>query len=524
VSLNNLPPTILFACSAVGIGLRIGLPRPLAHLCSFALTANFIVLDQLTNNQNDVAVAACFFAAAFYIVRFIHCTGTRNVFLAGISLGLLAGVKYYASGYAVLGFGTLIMVAARLKGRRTAWEALLIGGLGVLIWGGYWYTRNFLVTGSPFYPKDLLSTSDVLSQIYPELASTSFFGNGRRELLPLYIHAIWKWTGPCQLYGFLTAPFSLVWLVGTAAAGWYRRKAKHFAWTRLTLAMLLAGAGLLLAITPYSVENTPGTLNQLKNAPTPVRYGICFLSLAMMALMIVLHDCFDIVKFYLQKSPSLRASYARVHFSSICLSLLGAVLVGAILFQILSADRKLKIDHWLCVFLGIDLVLAVIGGSMILASWPRRVVRLDVLLVVALVPASMWATYGLSQYWHNEFDSHYLNELSHIGKLSFSTKKGVDSTTFCILDYHYYPYFGSSRQNRICQPVFAPSTAWLMDYFDHKRIDFVVCRRRPSEEAKRRFLGLEECLDQFPTMFRLSFINNDRMVYQYLNSQEPETN
>src|SRR5262249_43937211 len=102
IHLNNLPPTLLLASTAVGLGTRLGLSRPLAHLGGMAVVCNLVVLKQLVDTENDVAVAACFFAAALYVVRSAEGAGAGSAVLAAVSLGLLAGVKFYALGYAVL--------------------------------------------------------------------------------------------------------------------------------------------------------------------------------------------------------------------------------------------------------------------------------------------------------------------------------------------------------------------------------------------------------------------------------------
>jgi hypothetical protein len=43
------------------------------------------------------------------------------------------------------------------------------------------------------------------------------------------------------------------------------------------MGLLLIGTGLALAVTPFAVEDQPGTLNHLRWGYGPVRYGLCLL-------------------------------------------------------------------------------------------------------------------------------------------------------------------------------------------------------------------------------------------------------
>jgi hypothetical protein len=290
VSLNNLPATVLLACSVVTLAKRIGLPRALAHLSGFALLCHSILLKQLVDAENDVAVTGCFFAALSYAIRYHEKSAHGPLVLGAISLGLLAGVKYYALGYVLLAFFLWLLLAARAHGARPSLRVLVVGAAGIFAFGSFWYLRNWLMTGSPLYPKEFFKNPDLLSQIYPEVSRTSFFGNRSPEVLGLYIEAIWQRTGPCQLLGFLAAPLSLAWLLDSAAWYAYRVRDSGQARTRLAMAMLLLGTGIILGMTPMAVEDSPGTLNQMHWYWTPVRYGLCFLSTATLAAILLLRD------------------------------------------------------------------------------------------------------------------------------------------------------------------------------------------------------------------------------------------
>ena len=226
-ALTNLTPAVILAASTVSVATRFGLPRGVAHVAGFAAVCTFVVLKQLVDSENDVAVAACFFAVLSYAVRIGNEPSGRLALFAAIGLGLLVGVKYYALGYALLALTAWLVLSMQAGDPWLTLRHACCGVLGMAALGGYWYARNLVLTGSPIFPKGLTSDTDLLMQIYPEVRRTSFVGNGSPELLPLYFRAVWSLTGPCQYLGVLMAPLSLLWLVATGIRvgrreGWRR--------------------------------------------------------------------------------------------------------------------------------------------------------------------------------------------------------------------------------------------------------------------------------------------------------------
>ena len=291
VALNNLPATVLFACFAYALARQMGSPPLWAHASAFVLVCQSVTLTHLITVENDVAVAASFLASVYYAFRFVENQNRAVLLFGGISIGLLAGVKFYAIGYSVLVLGIWILLTFGTTGKSAAKRVLFVGISGAMIFGGYWYIRNLLTTGSPVYPMEFFKQADTLSQLYPETGRSTFFGNRRPELLPLYLRAIWNVMGPAQLGGFVLVPLSLTWLLGSVGWMHFRGISSTPAWPRLGMVGLLVGTGLLLGITPFAVEDDPGTLNQLSwSWPyCPVRYGLCF-SIATLTGILLLRD------------------------------------------------------------------------------------------------------------------------------------------------------------------------------------------------------------------------------------------
>ncbi len=366
-----------------------------------------------------------------------------------------------------------------------------------MAWGGYWYLRNWLVTGSPFYPKEFFTSNDLLLKLNPDTAFTSFFGNRRPELLPLFLQAIWHAAGPCQLAGFVGIMISVPWLLMSAVLG----SRQLVTWQpRTFLALLILGSGLLLGITPFAVENNPGTLNQLRWHYCPVRYGTCFLSMAVLGLLIVLSDIF------LKIHGSIRCKlYSSVGWRWGVLLLpgsFGLLVGGGIVWQIVLENRRVRgtaLDCWL---VGLNAVLALI----VLRELSLKRTRL--LAFSALLLVSSWCIHGLSARWHESF--RFLQQASlNINPQPLLPSAGVKTPTLCVLDSRYYWYFGSRRQYRVCQPIYAYSSEWFLDYIRREQVDLVVLKRRPTGGLKLRYSGVNEYIAQNPHLFQLVFEDDE---------------
>ena len=117
---------------------------------ALVLTLPPVLSDEVGTNMSDLFAAGGFLIAAAFVARH-GCEGSwRDLLIAGVGSGLAVGARYQA----LLVVAPLLLLAlARIRsagGRRAPALAALAGGLAAT--GGYWYLRNAVLTGDPFYP------------------------------------------------------------------------------------------------------------------------------------------------------------------------------------------------------------------------------------------------------------------------------------------------------------------------------------------------------------------------------------
>ncbi|HEX5443733.1 MAG TPA: hypothetical protein VFW87_07890, partial [Pirellulales bacterium] len=280
-ALGNLPSVALLALATIALARQLDLRPVSCHLAGFAAVGNSIVLRQLCDNENDVAVAALFIACLAYAFRSARGLRRADVYCGAICAGLLAGIKYYALAYlGVAAVATVLLTWLTGSGRSAA-RAASLGASAVLVWGGYWYARNVIVSGTPFYPFGLTDDTDVLSEMRSASTfSSTLLGNGQPEVWTLLGDAIKRRTGPAHWIAFMLCPIVVAWLSLSALVMILRRGEGSAATRRLILALAVLGAAAAYGVTPFAVETEPGTMNTLKGGYLPSRFGLSFLTLA----------------------------------------------------------------------------------------------------------------------------------------------------------------------------------------------------------------------------------------------------
>jgi hypothetical protein len=504
-ALNNLPAAALLAVAMICLGGEVGLSRPFAHLAGIAAVSNYVVLCQLVDNENDVAVAALFFTGFFYGLRFLRSRRQADLMLCSVVVGLLAGVKFYALGYAILVGGVLILFAFLAWGPGAVLQAgaALLGGM--VLFGGYWYFRNAWVSGSPLYPRDLWQAEDMFSRLYPGAATSSFIGNGQPEVFGLAVKAVWGMTGPCHLLALLLLPITLPYL---ALAGIGRRDQAYQGIRRVrgAIVLLTVGAATLLLLTPFAVEDTPGTLNQVRWGYCPVRYGLCFLTLAVFVLLVVLQDAAGRLRRF---DPYGAAGHI----------LVGLLAVGCAI-QFTFTDERLPRRWDDTILAAVLLLLVAVIVVLIRHLWPATRKVLVVGVGLGAVAGFSLFTGSLAATWHLRFTAHYDHYFGT--KLYRRMAAEIPSgSRICVMETQCFPFFGSARQFRVCQPVYTASPEELGDYLHQHDTDYVAVP--PGGHISETFFWFNELKSQHPDAFPAVWDDPLLPLYRRADKRSPQT-
>jgi hypothetical protein len=139
----------LAALAVVALARDLGASRRSATLGALVLLLMPVTLKQATSCYTDVTLAAFYGGALWGGLRWARSGGVGPLVACGLGTGLLAGTKYHFL-IAVLALVPVVVAAAH---RRRAWAALALGGaVPAVLLGGYWYARDLIVLGNPFYP------------------------------------------------------------------------------------------------------------------------------------------------------------------------------------------------------------------------------------------------------------------------------------------------------------------------------------------------------------------------------------
>jgi hypothetical protein len=483
-ALTNLPAAVLLACASVELGRLLGLTVSFRHLAGLAVVTNFVLLKQLIDTENDVAVAALFAAGLAYAMRHAERGRTADLVLGVACLGLLAGVKYYAVGYAAVAGAVGALVIARRRGGRAAARAAVAGLLGVAAFGGYWYARNWVAGGSPVYPMRLGGGSDELAGVYTgSVWATTFLGNGRPELPGLAGEAVRTMAGPAHLAALLALPVTIVWLVASGYRRIRQPNGRGEGAARLALALAAAGCGAVLLVTPFAVEDVPGTLNQMLWKYCPVRYGLCFLTLAVLALAALMNDVAAGVWWVAMRFGGCDARGRLTRAAGLVLGTVPLLILGAgVVGQVLSLrEPRLHVSLTDAVLVGGNALLLAVNARWLLGALGRS--RGVAVLALAAGVGTAIGIDWLSARWHRGFAVYYDKMLGR-GLFRHMAEAVPPGTAVCVQDLRGYPFFGSARQFRVCQPPVLRTYRQWEDYLRANGVRLLVARYDVSHDYR----------------------------------------
>lgn len=522
----NLPIACLLALSTLELGRCLNIAPLARHGTAVAALATNVVLTQIADLENDLAVVAVFTAALAYGARFARDGRRPDCWWAAIGLGLLAGVKYYALGYAAIASTALFAVVCAKWGAGSAMRFMWRVISATLLLSGYWYARNWIVTGTPFYPLGFSNATDVLDSVRPGTFETTFLGNGRIDLWLQYVDALGQVAGPCQVAAFVLAPSLALWMAFNCLVRLWRQEARSDVLTlRLTLAALLLGGVLVFALTPFAVADHDGSV--INGAFTVVRYSQCSVLLSLLVLSVLLTDMGVRAKRCLRRwqwNPDTSESGLRRHSTgfvaygcAVAGKFAGVVWTLAAVAQMISRCRVfVDLDT---AFVAVDtalamLLLCVFGAP---PAIQRRMAAVGLAAAFALATtSSAW----LSARWHGGYATNYDRQFfTHV----FTGLQGATSPprAIAVADYRYYPFFGSRRQFRAHRPFRIASRQELFSYVRDNEVDVLAAVRRDHFKFGR-YRRVSDWIAERPDLFRKIAAGGSFDVYRVLEMRERE--
>ena len=484
IALNNLPVMVLWCAATWSLARSLGLSAPWSHLGAIAVVIVHTTLHETDDASNDLGVVAFWTAALACGLRYIRTERGTDIMLCGLSLGLLVGVKYFALGYAGLVGAALIVAVGFAHGLRAAGRTTLVLAIIAAPVGIFWYARNFVVSGSPIFPLGWTGATPSLG--YPDVFSTTFLGNHDPSRFGIAVEILWKYTGPCHAAAVLLSPIALGALVASSGLARRDEDSRPTAAVRLVCAIALAGAFLVWIATPMLVEDEPGSLNHLRWGYTPVRFGLCFLSLAAVALvwMVAGVSCIRRV----QMAPTsvsvfpgaalrriIRVAFLnRASTERLAQIALASLVSWQAIRRCCAVWDETEFSPVDTLFLACNLMF---GAAMIallrhFAGAPRER-RCQALFAAGMIVAFAGGALTLSHRWHDRFERHY-DQLFGTTIFGMFHQSYPDGVRICALDNRIYPFFGSARQMHVCRPRFVDSLDSLERYLVSRRTAILV--------------------------------------------------
>lgn len=488
IALNNLPVVVVWTSAGIEILRQCGLPRKWRDIGAATMLCVHTTLHETDDASNDLMVVAFCLATAAYTLRWFRSHSRRDLVLLGISLGVLAGTKYFAVGYAVVCVGVFGVAVVLRDGWISSLRTAVLPLTAAAPCGVYWYLRNWFVTGLPLYPMGVAGATEQM--LYPNVWGTTFAGNDDPMLLQDGLAAVWKMGGPVHLGVVVLLPALVVFLLIQAVR--LRRldsEAPHWL-VPFAMALWLAGSALVFLLTPFAVEDQPGTLNHLHWAYTPVRYGLCFLSFGTLSFYVSIHV--------------LSRRWTRVN--AMCLALLCIATGWQAIHRLWSASEY---DFLTSAIVGISCML-VFELACLAVPWMSLRSRLAATLATGAALAI--AVGVLSPRWHEGYADHF-NRLLSTDAFRLIERKYPKGTRICVLDSRPYPFFGSYRQNTIVQPRSFRAVADLRRILGDHQIVLVVAKTHQNTIISR-YRGAHAALSGDSRHYRLLSQRGRLRVYR----------
>ncbi|WP_168567226.1 hypothetical protein [Crateriforma spongiae] len=507
----NLIGVSLLVCSSLSLLKMLNVSGLFRHLVCFVVVANDVVWHQLVDNKNDIAaVGLAITALHFFCVYLTAGEGANYLVLAFASLGLLAGVKYYAVPYAVLfAFAGIFGIVVSRRLDRISWKQWALLVAVCLAPSCCWYLRNFVVTGSPLFPQSLIGQDRGTDDA--SLFATTILGHGNNEKWFLLAQAIWGLTGPVHVVALVALPASLARLAigGVFGLGGSANGVRDMRSVFCILLVAAAGSVLLYLVTPFAIGSNGTNMVFVSHGYVTVRLGLICLTVVLIVVSVAFEGVFRSARCMEIRGDRGMGVLQCHSIRSICALLILAIAtawqflrrmipsvdllqvnpMGVNLFPEDPAIQKHGIATWgiaTVFFLGLVVVSLFWHRGRFGFSCPRFLVAGGIVAVCVAVGVR-------SAIWHQGFDTFYgrflgMDALPALKMLE--QRKELHRPSILVTGQRSYPFAGSDRHRQLGQCYSMPAlksrfegTAETIRFFRQQRTDLVVLRNSAEWES-----------------------------------------
>jgi hypothetical protein len=510
--LCNVPVLILFAFSLYAVLTEFGVTESWRFIAICGTLACTPVLRQLASVENDLAVAALFIAALLFAIRVTRTNSKTHIadwVLFSCAVGLLGGIKYYALGYAAVAIVALGIVTALSNNRalKPSW-ALLAVTIGVATLTSPWYLRNWIMTGSPLYPKGmkLLGIPDAWESVRPDIASSCLLFGSTLETSSLLFFS-WLTQGglfstTAILILFPVLLFDREWSLFGMYSILRRMRTESISQhekIRMMVCFFLLGAFAIYLITPNVIETVLGSRNMLLLQYHSYRFGLAFSAIANLVFILFVSEATDASAGFAASNGRRRDVFPkltieRVGFVVVIISLIWVLLPQYGMRRILHPTVANVWQHPSLDIPWIDWVLLT-GTCLILIKLIGQARLRYRTLLVLFTAGFVIATVPLSLYWHSCFDDHYTalfqDQIANDIRLS-----GASASKICVCDYRDYRMIGSRREHLIYRPLFTQSIDTFQEYLKAGDFELVIVLGKDDHWTQE----YSHCLEWMRTM------------------------
>ena len=232
------------------IGRILGAGRNSTVLaCCWFVTSAPLLVFSFEANVDTLFVAFYLIAVYYFLMDFLEARGSAALILGGLAAGIALGTKPVGVVFVLPLLATvLVSKAARLRATRKVLAAFFLLVCCLLLTSGFWFGRNFLLTGNPLYPLHV--------ELFGRTMLSGWYGRDAMRL-SIYFLSITEWRALIDMLVALVdprlAPFWIAAGAGTWAIGGRGSASQDRAtWALAALAVL--NVGLFWICIPYRTQ------------------------------------------------------------------------------------------------------------------------------------------------------------------------------------------------------------------------------------------------------------------------------